>query len=101
MEKHYTVRELADILNKSEDSIRRYFKSGQIEFIQVSPRCRLVRETVLNDFLESRIVRKPNKIVVRTDINHVNLNPNGSLTTEDDDEMDVKSLRREISRLWQ
>jgi len=97
MEKLYTIGEIAEKLHKSEISISRYMKDGKIEFIQVSERRRLVSENQLEEFLNKRTITQPKKRVDR--IITIDDSSRSSLTTENREELDVKSLRKEISLL--
>ena len=97
MENLYTISEVADKLHKSEISISRYMKDGKLAFIEVSERRRLVSESQLAEFLNKRTLAPPknridSKIIIDDSIN-------SSLITEKGEELDVKSLRKEISLL--
>jgi excisionase family DNA binding protein len=97
VEKFYTVAEIAEKLHKSEISISRWMKSGKLKYYEVSNRRRLVSESQLLEFLNQRIVAPPkNKIDSKIIIND---SCAGSLTTENGEKLDVKSLRKEISQL--
>ena len=97
MENLYTISEVADKLHKSEISISRYMKDGKLAFIEVSERRRLVSESQLGEFLNKRTLAPPkNRIDSKIIIDY---SKSSSLTTENGEELDVKSLRREISLL--
>jgi excisionase family DNA binding protein len=102
LENYFTIREVADRLRKSEQSVVRWLKAGKLSYIEVSERRRLIAKTDLQDFLNSRRVSPPKKRIDKLGI----VNPcssERSLTTsgEREAEMDVKSLRKEISQLCQ
>jgi len=97
MEELYTLSEIADKLHKSEISVSRLIRDGQLGFIQVSERRRLVSENQLEEFLKNRTINPPKKRVDQTII--IDDSSRSSLTTENEGELDVKSLRKEISLL--
>lgn len=97
MEKLYTVGEIADKLHKSEISVSRWMRDGKLEYIQVSERRRLVSESQLAEFTNKRTVASPkNRIDSKITIDDSSCS---SLTTENGEKLDVKSLRKEISQL--
>ncbi len=103
METYFTVHEVARKLRKSEISVSRWLREGKLPYTQVSERRRLISESDLQNFLDRRRVASPKK---RVDVvnKHVASFEDRSLKTEDragdTREMDVKSLRKEISQLW-
>jgi excisionase family DNA binding protein len=97
MEKLYTVAEIADRLHKSEISVSRWMRSGELEYIRVSERRRLVSENQLEEFLNKRISKSPKKRVDQTIT--IDDSSGSSLKTENEGKLDVKSLRKEISLL--
>jgi excisionase family DNA binding protein len=97
MENLYTIGEVADKLHKSEISISRLIRTGKLGFIEVSERRRLVSESQLLEFLNKRTIAPPkNRIDSKIIIND---SGSSSLITENGERLDVKSLRKEISRL--
>ncbi len=100
MENYYSISQVADKIHKSEQSVCRWLKSGKLPYTQVSERRRLITETDLQNFLDSRKVCPPPKRVDKCGT-VVAISDNCSLKTEyGQAEVDVKSLRKEISRLW-
>lgn len=95
----YTISEVAQKLHKSETSVGRWMKDGKLEYIQVSPRRRLVSETHMMNFLDRRTIKSPVKLVDRESKTY-DSSYNRSLTTENED-LDVESLEKEIKRLCQ
>lgn len=97
MEDLYTIGEVADKLHKSEISISRLMKAGKLAFIEVSVRRRLISESQLVEYLNKRIIAAPkNRIDRKITIDD---SESSSLTTENGEKLDVKSLRKEISQL--
>ena len=97
LEKYFTIGEIAEKLHKSEISISRWMRDGKLKYYQVSNRRRLVSESQLLEYLNQRIVAPPkNKIDSKITIDDFN---SSSLTTENGEKLDVKSLRKEISQL--
>lgn len=47
----YSVAEIARILGVGKTSVRRLLKSGQLEYLRISPRRLVVRECDLREFL--------------------------------------------------
>ena len=95
-----TIREIADRLHKSEQSINRLLKCGKLPYFEISPHRRLISESDLAEFLNTKRVCPPPKRVDKcgTVVAH---SDNCSLKTEyGQAQVDVKSIRREISRLW-
>ncbi len=103
METYFTVHEVARKLRKSEISVSRWLREGKLPYTQISERRRLISESDLQNFLDRRRVAAPKK---RVDVVNklIASSEDRSLKTEDCAgdmrEMDVKSLRREISQLW-
>lgn len=101
MENYLKISEVADRLHKSEQSIVKWIKSGKIPYVQVSERRRLIAETDLQDFLNNRKICPPAKIIDRAGVSTA-MSTTSSLKTEyGQAEVDVRSLRKEISRLCQ
>lgn len=101
MENYLKISEVADRLHKSEQSIVRWLKVGKLPYTQVSERRRLICESDLVDFLNNRKVCPPPKRIDKCGTVIAN-SPNSSLKTEyGQAEVDVRSLRKEISRLCQ
>lgn len=102
MTNYYSVSEVASIVHKSEQSVGRWLREGKLKYIQVSERRRLIKQSDLECFLDSRIVTAPKKRVATRATNELNWATNGSLTTEyGDEETDVESLQKEIAQLCQ
>jgi excisionase family DNA binding protein len=102
LETYFTVHEVARKLRKSEISVSRWLREGKLPYTQVSERRRLISESDLQNFLDRRRITHPRKRVDVVDQN-IASSVTSSLKKEDDEgdmrELDVKSLRREISRL--
>lgn len=103
MDIHYTIREVANRLHKSEQSVVRWLKDGKLPYIEVSERRRLIAESDLNEFLNRRKICPPDKHIdkVRTDIA---FSHSSSLTTEEGRaEMNVRipkiDWRKELSHV--
>ncbi|MFH0959663.1 MAG: helix-turn-helix domain-containing protein, partial [Pseudomonadota bacterium] len=100
LETYFTVHEVARKLRKSEISVSRWLREGKLPFTQVSERRRLISEADLQNFLDSRRITKPKKRVDVLDRRGAS-SMTSSLKKEnyegDIREMDVKSLRKEIS----
>lgn len=103
MDKYYDIAEVSVILHRSKRTVRRLLANREIEHVELSPRNRLVSETQLEDYLSRHTVKLPKKLDHRLVSDKVV--GNSSLTTygaDIDDDLDVKSLRKEITRLsWQ
>lgn len=95
----YTISEVAQKLHKSETSVCRWITEGKLEYIQVSPRRRVVSATQMVNFLDSRTMKGPVKLVDSKSKTY-DSSCNCSLTTENED-LDVESLEKEIKRLCQ
>lgn len=102
MEDYFTIREVADRLRKSEQSVVRWLKAGKLSYIEVSERRRLIAQTDLQEFLDSRKISPPKKRIDKV-VAVIPCSSERSLTTsgERKAEMDVKSLRKEIAQLCQ
>ncbi len=102
LETYFTVNEVAKKLRKSEISVSRWLREGKLPYTQVSERRRLISESDLQNFLNTKRIAAPKKRVDVFD-QPVASSVTSSLKKEDDagdmGEMDVKSLRREISLL--
>ena len=61
MDIHYTIREVANRLHKSEQSVVKWLKDGKLPYIEVSERRRLIVESDLNEFLNRRKIYPPDK----------------------------------------
>lgn len=103
MNNYYSISEVASIVHKSEQSVGRWLREGKLPYIQVSERRRLIKESDLQLFLDSRIVTAPKKRIATSTSNELSSIEHRSLTTSGEikGKMDVKSLREEISRLCQ
>jgi len=103
LETYFTVHEVARKLRKSEISVSRWLREGKLPYTQVSERRRLISESDLQNFLDRRRIAHPTKRVDVVDQN-IASSVTSSLKKEDDEggmrELDVKSLRKEISQLW-
>ena len=61
----FSVREVADILGVSVDSVYRLLRDGRITFQRISPRRTVVRESALEAFLaEVTVTRSPRDLDV-------------------------------------
>jgi excisionase family DNA binding protein len=102
LETYFTVNEVARKLRKSEISVSRWLREGKLPYTQISERRRLISESDLQDFLNTRRISTPKKRVDVSD-QSVAFSVTSSLKTENNEtdmrEMDVKSLRQEISQL--
>ena len=102
LETYFTVNEVARKLRKSEISVSRWLREGKLPYTQVSERRRLISESDLKHFLNIRRIVAPKK---RLDVSNqpVASFVKSSLKKENDAgdirEMDVESLRREISQI--
>lgn len=102
METYFTVNEVARKLRKSEISVSRWLREGKLPYTLVSERRRLISESDLKHFLNIRRIVAPKK---RLDVSNqpVASFVKSSLKKENDAgdirEMDVESLRREISQI--
>ncbi len=100
MEQMYSITQLATRLHVCELTVSRWIKAGKLDYIELSPRRRLIPESAVQRFLDSKLVAPPKKMV---DPGH---SPDKdakkrSLTIKDAGEMNVKSfkeLKREISQ---
>jgi len=93
-------KEVAVILHRSKRTVRRLLANREIEHVELSPRNRLVSEAQLDEYLSRHTVKLPKKLDPRVVYDKVV--GNSSLTTyggEIADDLDVKSLRKEITRL--
>ncbi|MGC8602700.1 MAG: helix-turn-helix domain-containing protein [Desulfomonilaceae bacterium] len=99
---YFTISQVADRVHKSEQSVIRWIKSGKLPFYQVSERRRIISQLDLQTFIDNRKVTSPPKRFDKCGTVVAN-SPISSLTTsgERKAEMDVKSLRKEISQLCQ
>jgi hypothetical protein len=77
----YTIRQIADKLHKSEQSVSRWLRDGKLEYIQISERSRVVSESILEDFLDARRIAAPKRIDISYSRNASS--PKRSLTTEE------------------
>lgn len=100
METMFTVTQLAARLHVCELTISRWIKSGKLDYVELSPRRRLISESAIQRFLDSKIVAPPQK-ALDPDARSAKHSQNRSLAIEDAGEMNVKSfkeLKREISQ---
>ena len=81
MDELYTIRQVAEKLHKSEQSIARWIKDGKLPYTQVSERRRLINEIDLKEFLDTRRIAAPTKRIDKSDT-HIAFSPKRSLTTE-------------------
>ena len=105
MDRFYTPYELARELHISAQTVCRWIKAGKLPYIQVSERRRLITESAIIEFLEPKIVMPPKKRVDRAPRGDSKSGNKRSLKTRDyagesERNMGVKSLRKEIARLW-
>ena len=100
MERYFKTFELAYQLGVSQQTVSRWLNSGKLEFVQLSPRRRVIPESAIQKFLDTKIIRPPKKLL-DPGARPVKDSGKRSLKTEDEaGEMNVKSLRKEISQLW-
>ncbi len=94
-----TIRAIADRLHKSEQSINRLIKCGKLPYFEISPHRRLISESDFAEFLNTKRVCPPPKRFDNSTVD-IGCSPISSLKTEYvQAEVDVKSLRKEISQL--
>jgi excisionase family DNA binding protein len=101
MQQMYSITQLATRLHVCELTVSRWIKAGKLEYVELSPSRRLISESAIEKFLDSKIIRPPKKIVDRPPSPVSSSGTNGSLTTRSGGEMDVESfkqLKREISQ---
>ncbi len=100
MEEMYSITQLATRLHVCELTISRWIKAGKLDVIELSPRRRLIPESSVKRFLDSKFVAAPKKMV-DPDTRSAKHSQNRSLAIKDAGEMNVKSfkeLKREISQ---
>jgi excisionase family DNA binding protein len=102
---YFKLSELPYLLNVCDQTVSRWIKAGKLEYVELSPRRRLVSEEALLQFIEARTFRQhPAKRVDRRPV-LIKDSKKRSLKTEYRSggvmaEDDVKSLRKEIASLW-
>ncbi|MHB8204797.1 MAG: helix-turn-helix domain-containing protein [Desulfomonilaceae bacterium] len=102
METMYSITQLATRLHVCELTISRWIKSGKLDCVELSPRRRLIPESSVTRFLDSKIIRPPQK-VLDPDARSAKHSQNRSLAIEDEGderEISLNQLRKEISQLW-
>ncbi|MCL5124017.1 MAG: excisionase family DNA-binding protein [Deltaproteobacteria bacterium] len=100
MEQMYSITQLASRLHVCELTVSRWIKAGKLDYVELSPRRRLIPESAVQKFLDSKFIRPPKKMV-DPDARSAKHSQNGSLATREVGEMNVKSfkeLKREISQ---
>jgi excisionase family DNA binding protein len=101
LQDYFTISQVAERLHKSEQSVVRWIRDGKLPYIQISERRRVIAEADLRDFVNSRRIATPKKLIEKP-IAYVVDSATRSLITEyDQAEVDVRNLRKEISRLCQ
>jgi excisionase family DNA binding protein len=101
LQDYFTMSQVAERLHKSEQSVVRWIRDGKLPYTQVLERRRLISENDLREFLDARRITAPPKRIDKSST-HIAFSPKRSLTTEyDQAEVDVRNLRKEISRLCQ
>jgi excisionase family DNA binding protein len=105
VETFFTVRELAYRLKVAEITVSRWLRDSKLEFVEISPRRRLISEAAVQEFLRPKRVQ-PRKALDRRPMLIKDSKAakrsltiegrSGGVTAEDD----VKSLRKEIASLW-
>ena len=63
MERHYKPYELAYELGVSQQTVSRWMNTGKLEFVQLSPHRRVIPESAIQKFLDTKIIRPPKKMV--------------------------------------
>ncbi len=81
MDAFYTIREVADKLHKSEQSVARWIKDGKLPYTQVSERRRLINEIDIKEFLDTRRIAPPTKRIDSAGVGNA-VSTKRSLTTE-------------------
>jgi hypothetical protein len=97
---YFKLSELPFMLGVCHATVARWIKSGKLEYVELSPRRRLVSEESLLQFIEARTIRhQPAKRVDRRPV--VVKNPAKLKTYADNQADDLQTLRKEIRALWQ
>ena len=63
MERYLKPYELAYELGVSQQTIARWLNSGKLEFVQLSPRRRVIPESAIEKFLAAKNIRPPQKLL--------------------------------------
>ena len=103
MESMFSITQLATRLHVCELTVSRWIKAGKLDYIELSPRRILIPESSVQRFLGSKLVVPPKKIVDPErppDKDAKKSSLKNEKTGESERKMGVKSLRKEIARLW-
>jgi hypothetical protein len=107
MEQYLKLSQVATRLHVCELTVSRWIRDEKIDVIELSPRRRLIPESSVQKFLDSKIVRPPQKSLDHG-ASPVKDSPNCSLKIEDHagderktGEKSSKHWRKEIDRLCQ
>jgi excisionase family DNA binding protein len=102
MERYLKPYELAYELGVSQQTIARWLNSGKLEFVQLSPRRRVIPESAIKQFLAAKIVAPPKKMV---DQGQASAKDSGKRslairsTGGNEREISISQLTKEISQL--